>query len=597
LTYRRLSRLRPEASLSIIKEAGAVVAKPGQQISLSSLFDITAGGNPQYVIVSLLDRDEYTATSNGNEGTLSGDGATASFASIGGDANAIGLVFTYNAATGQYTNAKYGNLANLTYTASTNPDDQTSLSLFATSNLALANEYATNPFVLSTNPTYFSYAGSVSIVTSATFGAAPVQATPDSVCTVADSFVDQAWNMDGCWVLASDIAAEAGASLPLTSTSLFVPGEANGEWIVAYDGPAGQTGNWEAMVHAGEIVAFATSSDSGHITTVVSGSGSTAELVDNITYVNANGSIANSAHDGSADDIVVAAPHAASQEFAQAVAGSVVIYELDTPIVTDTASAVTLAATASDALSSLFTVSDPAARAITEYQFYDTTSSGAAVADSFSVGGAVESGSSAAGAITVSAAALSSADFLAGASTASDALDVRAFNGLYWGDWQTLGVTVAAPKPPVVSAQTPAQSWLDGETVRLALPADTFSDPQNEKLTYAATQSNGAALPSWLAFNAATDTFSGTVPAGASGSLGLKVTATDTGGLSVADTFTATFLAPAATDGGVASLESQLQNLATAMASYGVGLPGFGPTALTQTASEASLQLAAAAHH
>jgi len=81
--------------------------------------------------VSLLDRNEYTASSNGNTGTLSGDGNTAHFSSIGGDSNTIGAVFTYNASTGQYTNAVYGNLANLTM-ASTNTNDSTSISIFAT---------------------------------------------------------------------------------------------------------------------------------------------------------------------------------------------------------------------------------------------------------------------------------------------------------------------------------------------------------------------------------------------------------------------------------------------------------------------------------
>ena len=250
--------------MSVGKIVGAVIAQPGQRINISSLFSVTAGNNPPYLIVSLLDRNEYTAASNGNTGTLSGNGVTVGFADIGGDADSIGIVFTWNAATGQYTNSTFGNLANLVYTASTNKNDNTSLSIFGASSLAYANTYAANPFVLSANPNIFAYEGSVSIVTEPHFaGPTPAQATPDSVCSTALSFVGDAWNTDGCWVLASDIAAEAGASLPLTSTSLFVPGQANGEWIVAYNGPAGQTGNWQSMVHAGEIVAFATSNTFG----------------------------------------------------------------------------------------------------------------------------------------------------------------------------------------------------------------------------------------------------------------------------------------------------------------------------------------------
>jgi hypothetical protein len=53
-----------------------------------------------------------------------------------------------------------------------------------------------------------------------------------------------------------------------------------------------------------------------------------------------------------------------------------------------------------------------------------------------------------------------------------------------------------------------------------------IDDDGNNTLTYSATLSNGGALPSWLSFNPATKTFSG-IP-DASGSIGIKVTATDT---------------------------------------------------------------------
>ena len=43
---------------------------------------------------------------------------------------------------------------------------------------------------------------------------------------------------------------------------------------------------------------FETSASSGHITTVVSGSGSSAMVVDNIAYEDQNGQITNSANDG-----------------------------------------------------------------------------------------------------------------------------------------------------------------------------------------------------------------------------------------------------------------------------------------------------------
>ena len=94
---------------------------------------------------------------------------------------------------------------------------------------------------------------------------------------------------------------------------------------------------------------------------------------------------------------------------------------------------------------------------------------------------------------------------------------------------------------PVLQTQTANQSWNAGTAITLALPAGTFTDPQSETLTYTATQQNGQALPGWLTFNPATDSFSGTAPATAQ-TLALKVTATDTSGLSVSDDFSATVI-------------------------------------------------------
>ena len=78
------------------------------------------------------------------------------------------------------------------------------------------------------------------------------------------------------------------------------------------------------------------------------------------------------------------------------------------------------------------------------------------------------------------------------------------------------------------------------------LATNTFADPNSETLTYAASLSNGQALPSWLTLNGATDTFSGSV-ATTLGPLSIKLTATDTSGLSASETFQATIVAPAPT--------------------------------------------------
>jgi hypothetical protein len=72
-------------------------------------------------VVLLLDRNEYTASSNGDTGTLSGNGQTVGLDYLWGDNETTGIVFAYDASTGQYTNPTLGDLSNLVYTTSTTP--------------------------------------------------------------------------------------------------------------------------------------------------------------------------------------------------------------------------------------------------------------------------------------------------------------------------------------------------------------------------------------------------------------------------------------------------------------------------------------------
>jgi hypothetical protein len=523
------------AGMSITETESAFVIGAGKTVSLSSMVSVTASSaNPTYLILTTLDRDEYTAAATGATGSLSGNGHTLSMSAQDSDARGSDIVFTYQASSGRYYNATYGYLDQVTYTAPSSTNDVADLALFATNSVSVANGSS------STLTAYnLTQSAQATLLASATVVAAPVvaessvpsQATPDSICSTALSFVGKAWNMDGCWVLASTIAAEAGAALPVGSSLVGVTEKSLGEWFIAYDGPAGQSGNWQSMVTAGEMVAFSNGS-SGHITTVVSGSGSSAMLVDNITYETYSGTITNSAHDGSADDVTISAPHAASQEFSGLSSSTVVIYELDTPIVTALKSSAKLAIGTKDALSTLVSAADPAGKSVAEYQVYDSLAS-----DSFTVNGTTEHASSASAAITVTS--LAAVSLAAGSATGTDTLEVRAYNGSYWGDWTSVSVAVSTTvtaSPPVVAQQTTSQTWTQGEHVQFTLASGTFSDPNGETLTYSATQSNGSALPSWLTFNAATDSFSGTVPSGAA-SLSLTVTATDTSKLSVKDTF------------------------------------------------------------
>ncbi|NJD06655.1 MAG: hypothetical protein FIA97_09175, partial [Methylococcaceae bacterium] len=91
-----------------------------------------------------------------------------------------------------------------------------------------------------------------------------------------------------------------------------------------------------------------------------------------------------------------------------------------------------------------------------------------------------------------------------------------------------------APKLPQPLS---GHSEMAGQAFSYQIPASAFSDPdQGDSLSFGATLADGSALPAWLQFDATTRTFSGTAPA-TSGTLSIKVTATDGAGLSSSGEF------------------------------------------------------------
>ena len=73
----------------------------------------------------------------------------------------------------------------------------------------------------------------------------------------------------------------------------------------------------------------------------------------------------------------------------------------------------------------------------------------------------------------------------------------------------------------------------------ISLPVNTFNDTDGELLTYSASLSDDSALPAWLSFDAATQTFSGTAGNHQVGAIEIKVTASDATA-SVSDEFSLT---------------------------------------------------------
>jgi VCBS repeat-containing protein len=113
-------------------------------------------------------------------------------------------------------------------------------------------------------------------------------------------------------------------------------------------------------------------------------------------------------------------------------------------------------------------------------------------------------------------------------------------------DTFTLTITAANDAPVVATALADVTSPAN-TAVNLTLPAGTFSDVDGDVLTLTATLANGDPLPSWLSFNAATRSFTGTPPLNSSADVAIRVTATDPSGASASSSFTLDILAPANT--------------------------------------------------
>ncbi|HEY9835746.1 MAG TPA: putative Ig domain-containing protein, partial [Vampirovibrionales bacterium] len=92
---------------------------------------------------------------------------------------------------------------------------------------------------------------------------------------------------------------------------------------------------------------------------------------------------------------------------------------------------------------------------------------------------------------------------------------------------------------PVVNEAIADASATVAEAFTLTIPNGRFTDADGNPLTYNATLEDGSPLPSWLSFDAKTNTFTGTPSPNNRGNLSIKITASD-GSLSVSDTFTLT---------------------------------------------------------
>ena len=102
----------------------------------------------------------------------------------------------------------------------------------------------------------------------------------------------------------------------------------------------------------------------------------------------------------------------------------------------------------------------------------------------------------------------------------------------------TLNVLNVNDAPTAATPVVSQQAKIDAP-FSFTVPANTFLDiDAGDMLTYTAKLADGSALPAWLSFDTATQTFNGTPEQADAGTTNVQVTATDSGGLNVSTTFT-----------------------------------------------------------
>lgn len=90
---------------------------------------------------------------------------------------------------------------------------------------------------------------------------------------------------------------------------------------------------------------------------------------------------------------------------------------------------------------------------------------------------------------------------------------------------------------PLVAEALADQASDEDVAVSFVLPEGAFSDVDGDSLVLSASLADGAELPNWLSFDAATRSFTGTPPQNYNGALDIRVTASD-GALETSDVFT-----------------------------------------------------------
>ncbi|MEA3411262.1 MAG: Ig-like domain-containing protein [Pseudomonadota bacterium] len=122
-----------------------------------------------------------------------------------------------------------------------------------------------------------------------------------------------------------------------------------------------------------------------------------------------------------------------------------------------------------------------------------------------------------------------------------DSFTYRVNDGAADSNVATVTVSISAVnEKPRLDNTIPDQNASEDTAFSFTFPANTFSDPDGDALSYTAALTSGASLPGWLGFSGPSRTFSGTPDSGDAGSISVRVMARDPSGETVFDDFNVT---------------------------------------------------------
>ncbi|SNC77727.1 Putative Ig domain-containing protein, partial [Hymenobacter gelipurpurascens] len=131
---------------------------------------------------------------------------------------------------------------------------------------------------------------------------------------------------------------------------------------------------------------------------------------------------------------------------------------------------------------------------------------------------------------------------------------------------------------PTVATPIPDQTATIGAAFTYAFPASTFTDANNDPLTYTATLQDGTALPTWLSFLGTNRTFNGTPPTSSLPNYTIKVVASDGKGGQATDSFVLTVSTTPATPTAMYRINAgSTAALSTSLGSFSAD-QGFSPS-------------------